>query len=777
MENIRYELTGDLNLTDNPIDFGTTIYQSNGLKINQRFGALFKRDVDEDLLFDGSFGYFTYKYTSDTSGNSFNILKDNTLIGNISNKGFISDEVEDIPVNTQTTTLYAKLLGGKETLLLTDEAGEAIATINLSEEINSFDIAVIDTSTIRITTYTSLDYYTYDINIFNKTISGRLYSTGVIGGSIITLPESLGSTYVTNCYSLSQDIVTTGIALKTLSHSLKCWYNGSVQQMDTVIRKISSSSTNTKPTGGLSIPTRSGFYVNQYNYTEQNIAFNNNIVEANLDHIVYISTDTVYYYDNLGTLKSLTTKVQEKPEIVGILNDRYLCFNTTSKNNTVDLKTSRLFSRSKDYNARLWIDNSTLTDGSSFVEQYVATGINEQWYNKGYYGNGCNYPAISIVYNTADQLSFQYYPKLNNTPVIQDDYDNYINIYVTTNQTGAITQYPSYYRSLRRGNISLNYALQDFNWPTDTTLTLPTINTISSTVLNKGVTYNGVNSSTLQNDINNLVTFNYISTDYLNSKTIFLLNGDLYGYDDKFIYNLQYSGGTVQSETPVFNMDGYTFLGVLNSSVLLYAKMDKSLYLFTGSMIVEKIKDASGIDADSVGSYKQMLGGNALVFSTNYGTILFYDGQFTRIGDSTDNLNSSSNICIGNTVYALYEEPGYKKDKLTLETEFIPTTGSLLKGNVIGVVLRLDKHSTDKKTGQIKLSISTLTDIVKQGTTQTIDILPNTWDFKDQAMIRFTPRFSSCNAIKIKVESDFDILDMILETDATESKSVTRSKA
>lgn len=772
MENIRYELTGDLNLTDNPIDFGTTIYQSNGLKINQRFGALFKRDVDADLLYDGNYGYFTFK----RSENNFNILKDNALIGNISNQGFLSTEIENIPVATQTTTIYASLLGGKETLLLTDEAGEAIATISLSEEINSFDVAILDTSNIRLTAFTSLDYYTYDINIFNKTISDRLYSTGVIGGSVIEFPQQLGSTHVANCYSLTSDTITNGLNLKTIYHTLKCWYNGSVQAMDTVSRKIPISSTSTKPTGGLSIPTRSSFYINQFNYTEQNIAFNNNIVEANLDHVVYIDTNTVYYYDNLGTLKALTTQILEKPLIVGILNDRYICFNTSSKNNTVDLKTSRFFSRSKDYNARLWVDNNLVSDGTSFVEQYIASGINEQWYTKGFTGSGCNYPSISIVYNTTDQLNFQYYPKLNNTPVIQDDYDNYINIYVTANSTGAVTQYPSYYRSIRRGSFSLNYALQDFNWPTDTTLTLPVINTISSTVLNKGVTYNGVNSSTLQNDINNLVTFNYVASDYLNSKTIFLLNGDLYGYDDKFIYNLQYSGGTVQSETPVFNMDGYTFLGVLNSSVLLYAKMDKSLYRFTGSMVVEKIKDASGIDADSVGSYKQMLGGNALVFSTDYGTILFYDGQFTRIGDSTDNLESSSNICIGDKVYALYEEPGYSKDKLTLETEFIPTTGSLLKGNVIGVVLRLDNHSTSKKTGQVKLTISTLTDIVKQGTTQTIDVLPNVWDIRNQAMIRFTPRFNSCNAIKLKIESDFDILDMILETDATESKVVTKNK-
>lgn len=772
MENIRYELTGDLNLTDNPIDFGTTIYQSNGLKINQRFGALFKRNVDADLLYDGNYGYFTFKRNE----NNFNILKNNTLIGNISNQGFLSTEIENIPIATQATTIYASLLGGKETLLLTDEAGEAIATISLSEEINSFDVAILDTSNIRLTAFTSLDYYTYDINIFNKTISDRLYSTGVIGGSVIEFPQQLGGTHVANCYSLTTDTSTNGLNLKTIYHTLKCWYNGSVQAMDTVSRKIPISSTSTKPTGGLSIPTCSSFYINQFNYTEQNIAFNNNIVEANLDHVVYIDTNTVYYYDNLGTLKALTTQILEKPLIVGILNDRYICFNTTSKNNTVDLKTSRFFSRSKDYNARLWVDNNLVSDGTSFVEQYIATGINEQWYTKGFTGSGCNYPSISIVYNTTDQLNFQYYPKLNNIPVIQDDYDNYINIYATANQVGAITQYPSYYRSIRRESFSLNYALQDFNWPTDTTLTLPVINTISSTVLNKGITYNGVNSSTLQNDINNLVTFNYVASDYLNSKTIFLLNGDLYGYDDKFIYNLQYSGGTVQSETPVFNMDGYTFLGVLNSSVLLYAKMDKSLYRFTGSMVVEKIKDASGIDADSVGSYKQMLGGNALVFSTDYGTILFYDGQFTRIGDSTDNLESSSNICIGDKVYALYEEPGYSKDKLTLETEYIPTTGSLLKGNVIGVVLRLDNHSTSKKTGQVKLTISTLTDIVKQGTTQTIDVLPNVWDIRNQAMIRFTPRFNSCNAIKLKIESDFDILDMILETDTSESKSVTKNK-
>lgn len=772
MENIRYELIGDLNLTDNPIDFGTTIYQSNGLKINQRFGALFKRDVDLDLLFDGGYGYFTFKYDN----NKFNILKDNTLVGTISNQGFISNEIESIPINTQTATLYVNLLGGKETLLLADEAGGAIATISLSEEINSFDVAILDTSTIRLTAFTSLDYYTYDINIFNKTVSDRLYSTGVVGGSVIEFPQQLGNDYVANCYSLTSDTVTNGVNLKTISHTLRCYYNGSVQAMDTVYRKIPIASTSTKPTGGVSIPTRSSFYINQFNYTEQNIAYNNNIIEANLDHIVYIDSNTVYYYDNLGTLKSLSTQILEKPLIVGILNDRYICFNTTSKNNTVDLKTSRFFSRSKDYNARLWVDNSLVSDGTAFVEQYIATGINEQWYTKGYSGNGCNYPAISTIYTNASEVTFQYYPKLNNTPIIQDDFDNYINIYVTSNTTGAITQYPSYYRSVRRGSYSLNYALQDFAWPTDSTLTLPVTNTISSTVLNKGVTYNGVNSSTLQNDINNLVTFNYVATDYLNSKTIFLLNGELYGYDDKFIYNLQYSGGTVQSETPVFNMDGYTFLGVLNSSVLLYAKMDKSLYRFTGSMVVEKIKDASGISADSVGSYKQMLGGNALVFSTNYGTILFYDGQFTRIGDSTDNLESSSNICIGDRVYALYEEPGYSKDKLTLETEFIPTTGSLLKGNVIGVVLRLDNHSTSKKTGQVKLTISTLTDVVKQGTTQTLDVLPNTWDIRNQAMVRFTPRFNSCNAIKIKIESDFDILDMILETDGTESKSVSRNK-
>lgn len=772
MENIRYELIGDLNLTDNPIDFGKTIYQSNGLKINQRFGALFKRDVDTDLLFDGDYGYFTFKYDN----NKFNILKDNTLVGTISNQGFLSTEIENIPIQAQATTLYASLLGGKETLLLADEAGEAIATISLSEEINSFDVAILNTSTIRLTAFTSLDYYTYDINIFTKTISDRLYSTGVVGGSVIEFPQQLGDVYVANCYSLTSDTVTNGVNLKTISHTLRCYYNGSVQSMDTVYRKIPIASANTKPTGGVSIPTRSSFYVNQFNYTEQNIAYNNNIVEANLDHVVYIDSNTVYYYDNLGTLKALTLSTLEKPLIVGILNDRYICFNTTSKNNTVDLKTSRFFSRSKDYNARLWVDNSLVSDGTSFVEQYISTGINEQWYTKGYSGNGCNYPAISTIYTNASQLTFSYYPKINNTPIIQDDYDNYINIYATANQTGAITQYPNYYKSVRRGSYSVNYALQDFAWPTDSTLTLPVINTISSTVLNKGVTYNGVNSSTLQNDINNLVTFNYVATDYLNSKTIFLLNGELYGYDDKFIYNLQYSGGTVQSETPVFNMDGYTFLGVLNSSVLLYAKMDKSLYRFTGSMVVEKMKDASRISADSVGSYKQMLGGNALVFSTNYGTILFYDGQFTRIGDSTDSLDLSSNICIGNQVYALYEEPGYSKDKLTLETEFIPTTGSLLKGNVVGVTLRLDNHSTNKKTGQVRLTISTLTDVVKQGTTQTLDVLPNTWDIRNQAMIRFTPRFNSCNAIKIKIESDFDILDMILETESTESKSISRNK-
>jgi hypothetical protein len=773
MQDIRYELTGDLNLTMNSIDFGTTLYNTNGLKLNNRFGALYSKQVEDRLLYAGD-----SNYTYSDSNNSFDILKDNVYIGSISKYAFSRNVVEAIEFDVQGNTIYASFAGNKNTLYLTDENSNIIATISLAEEINSLSYVATSVSNIKITVYTTLDYYTYDVDIFNKTISDRIFGTAVIAGEEYTLPNSLDSTYVVNCYSLQRDIATEETTTTSISHYLVAYYDG-LKQMDTVYCKTTTERT--KPNGGFTIPTRfvfnnKPFYIDQYNYTETCIAYDCNIVEAQLDRIIYIDSSSIYYLDNQDKIQRLTIQQIEKPQTVGMLGDDYICFNTTSKNNTLDLSNGRLFSRSNDFNSRIWIDNSTVSDGSTYVEQYVASGYNEQWYIRKTYDNGCNYPASNTIYNDKEQLSFGYYPTYQGTAIVEDDYDNYINIYATTNQVGGITQYPSYYKSIRRGNIVENYSLQDMVWPTTATLTTPVLDTISSTVLNKGLTYNGLNSSTLQNDINNLISFNYNSADYLNSRSIFLLNGELYGYDDKFIYAINYSDGIVQSETPVFNMDGYSFLGVVNSSVLLYAKMDKSLYLFTGSMVVEKLKDASGIDYSTVGEYKQMLGGNALVFTTNYGTILYYDNQFTRIGDYTDELSSSSNIKIGDNIYALYDESGYKKDKLVLETEYILTTGSILKGNMNGVIVRLDNHTSNSKAGKISLTISTLTDVIKEGETQSIDITSASWDVRGQQLVKFTPRFTACNAIKLRIESDFDILDMTLETEESDSRAITKHR-
>ena len=267
------------------------------------------------------------------------------------------------------------------------------------------------------------------------------------------------------------------------------------------------------------------------------------------------------------------------------------------------------------------------------------------------------------------------------------------------------------------------------------------------------------------------IRYQYLASSIANFGNAFIIQGQAYGITRNKIYSISYGNNTIQSVQPVTTIEGLEYIGATIYNAYFYSPTariiysfgaDNNLVVFSQADTFAEITGASYIPA--TGSI--LIGVNEVEGETETGCLYVLNERFGiyRINDIdgfkyANYLNDNSVGCITteNKLYRLkYEEDEtFTKKDIVLDTAFYGAGSNVVSVNDCWYIRVTDP---EHNPGEIKLAVSTLTDIGRQTETRTFKIKATDWDeLTDTVYIRFQPKLQRAVGVSLHIESPFKI--------------------
>lgn len=496
------------------------------------------------------------------------------------------------------------------------------------------------------------------------------------------------------------------------------------------------------------------------------------------DKNIYVEDDKVIFYsDELRkwTEVSLLTYGVNKFTVV---DNNYIIVNTTSFDNTYIISDNKIEHFADDWNNRIgpyiaepFYGSPTAVhylDDFDTAEVYVASAINPRYEITGS-------PFCSTIMNpvsvrktdiggvdtsSKEKLNIANYGTLGHSPV---------DVYIDMNYAYSVNVKSRWGELLISSYDTFsNVLLEGTTYPVDTS---------GNIFMNIPIIFEYIPSATNQDLVKLLGNIVY-PISYYNNQLIFLISqnaeNSIYGLTDSFVIQGQpyaiannkivrytISNSVITEAVAVMDISGLTYISATPYQAIFWSETNRTFYSFTGDRLINPVFQADSIT--TVGNkciYNPATG--SVIIPTNLGLFfLGIDSQFIldKINDVINIYLMNSAIAVVTTGYTYYlsynEVEDYTAWPIKLDTKFYGLGNNMLSINDTLYMMLFDDNPSK---GQVKLRVTTLTNIGMTTEEKVINIKESDWDkITNTYYLRYQPKNQRSIGASYHIESDFRI--------------------
>ena len=475
---------------------------------------------------------------------------------------------------------------------------------------------------------------------------------------------------------------------------------------------------------------------------------------------IFFETDGILYKD-INTDKVLRIfKTSNSPKIKKINNQ--LVLNINQIDNSYRLSDGRVLMFAPAWNNRSfdfgWLGvnfETPKTDNSD----YMATSINE-------YALKDN---ASIILNPLPVVN----SNVSNQNVYTDNFildndlnKNIINIY-TGSEAEILYKASITFNDLSGGehNLVYNSQLSGLPFPLDTNGNVqlsPSLFCKTERFGNDVFIKEGSNAYQLIKDGAESVMSYYLGTLIENLEDIFILQGQYYAIINKQIFNVQFSGGVVQSLSFVVSVENLQFCGNSAYQAYFFSKTNRCIYVFTGANILNQLQLVDKIS--EIYAYKYNQSTQSIILITDIGTIVSSNlGMYLIEGFTPDDVffYDKGVVFVSDSEFTYlqyYEADGFEKHNIEVETCFYGMNNETV---TINDCLYFRLFSEEHEEGEVKVSATTISLKGRKTETTVFKFKASDWDAVTHSVyVRYQPKEQRGLGISFSINSPFKIASL-----------------
>ena len=254
----------------------------------------------------------------------------------------------------------------------------------------------------------------------------------------------------------------------------------------------------------------------------------------------------------------------------------------------------------------------------------------------------------------------------------------------------------------------------------------------------------------------------YLGTRIDNLEDIFILQGQYYAIIDKQIFNVQFSGGVVQSLSFVVSVENLQFCGNSAYQAYFFSKTNRCIYVFTGANILNQLHLVDKIS--EIYAYKYNQSTQSIILITDIGTIVSSNlGMYLIEGFTPDDVFfydkgvvfvSDSEL----TYLQYYEADGFEKHNIEVETCFYGMNNETV---TINDCLYFRLFSEEHEEGEVKVSATTISLKGRKTETTVFKFKASDWDALTHSVyVRYQPKEQRGLGISFSINSPFKIASL-----------------
>lgn len=475
---------------------------------------------------------------------------------------------------------------------------------------------------------------------------------------------------------------------------------------------------------------------------------------------IYSNTNgcVTYFDDDLDLYVTISLKNNQKNSFT-IIGD-YIVINTPDYKNCYNVITNSVQHWGSDWNNDfgLRVPGSNLYQNSSsnYAIKNVLTGPtvllaggqNINWTSPNKLSSKKGAPSICYKYWDND---LALYARID-TPSFDN---NYVDVYVDG----------KYVSTTKDKNSLIEPSLIDTTYPGDAVrYNLPLLFDVQQGVLDTTIVNFGSDVGFFTIYYDNRQRYQYYSSSITEFEQFFIIQAQAYGIKDKKIYAVNYLNNVIQASQAVVSIEGLQFVGNTIYNAYFYSPTTKAIYSFGADNNLVVFAQADTFDGITGSSY--LPGTSSIILGTpDCAYVLNEKFGIYRLND-IKNLRYASQkpdsvvLVLDDHAYEISyidrdTTEDWEKIDIVCDTAFYGAGSNVVSVNDCWYVRITDP---DHKAGEIKLAVSTLTDIGRSTETRTFKVKESDWDeLTDTIYIRFQPKLQRAVGVSLHIESPFKI--------------------
>ena len=459
------------------------------------------------------------------------------------------------------------------------------------------------------------------------------------------------------------------------------------------------------------------------------------------------------YYDQDEEAWVSVTLVDQIDNNFTIIGD-YIVINTTDYYNCVNINTGKIKHWASDWNNRFIAQADFYVSSiyfafeeSNFDTVLVSTAQNTNWLSDNL-SSALFPPEIALFYKDASITLEGIKANVPDSNKVELYYD---------------------YKYVRNLDGSYNTSLDGTTYPSsETRYNIPLLFDVNNNLYNL-ITVNFGSSSFVIMYYDNKPRYQYFASSIATFDIIFVIQGQVYGIYDNKIYSITYGQNTIQRTNLIIPIDGLQYIGSTIYNAYFYSPTIKAIYQFGADNNLTIFAQADTFDEILGASYVPNTGSIIIGVKegdNNYYTYVLNERfgiyRIKGIGAVTDAgwmEETNAILCFAEdaNAYELSYEAmkGFEKKNIILDTSFYGAGSNVVSVNDCWYIRITDPEHGE---GEVKVSVSTLTDVGRTTESITKPIKKNMWDdVTDTYYLRFQPRMQRAVGVSLHIESPFKI--------------------
>ena len=462
---------------------------------------------------------------------------------------------------------------------------------------------------------------------------------------------------------------------------------------------------------------------------------------------------------------------------ITVIDNNYIIVNTTSFNNAYIISENREEHFADDWNNRIGPRIVFSTTGFAMhylddfdtAEVYIASAVNSRYERTGD-------PFCSLIMNPVSVKKVAEdvvtpYSKEEFWPTIYGTHGfSPVDVYIDMDYAYSLnaSSYWGAYISPESIRLYSSQLLEGSTYPVEMS---------GNMFMNIPILFDYIPSATNQ-DLVKLAGNVVYPLSYYNNQLIFLIpqlaENSIYGITDSFVIQGQpyaiannkivkytITNSAITDAAAIMDISGLTYISATPYQAIFWSETNRTFYSFTGDRLVNPILQADSITTvGNNGIYNPATG--SVIVPTNLG--LFFLGiasQFIldKVSDVSKIYPLDNGIAVitpENTYYLSHNElEGYSTWPINLDTKFYGLGNNMLSVNDTLYMMLFDDNPSK---GQVKLKVTTLTNIGMTTEEKVINIKESDWDkITNTYYLRYQPKNQRSMGASYHIESDFRI--------------------